>query len=141
MNVMCAQAQALLGDCDEAGRLLERAQAEADTRGERMWEPEIDRVRAGLLVRRGDLTSAEISLRRALAKARGQKACSLERRAALDLHDLLARNGRDDEARALIEGAGHAFGAASCQPEVARARAGLSPDARNTTPKGDRDVQ
>ena len=103
MNVMCAQARALLGDDDEAWRLLEAAQREADSRGERMWEPEIDRVRAGLLVRRGDPVAAEASLRRALAKARGQKARPLELRAEHDLRDLLAASGRDNAPRAANE--------------------------------------
>ena len=37
-----------LGEPEKAWGLLDEAQSEADTRGERMWEPEIDRVRAGL---------------------------------------------------------------------------------------------
>lgn len=98
MNVICAQACALLGDDAEAARLLDAAQTEADTRGERMWEPEIDRVRAVLLLRRGDTAAAEAALRRALAKARAQKARALEARAASDLHQLLVDSGRADEA-------------------------------------------
>ena len=77
MSVMCAQARILLGEDEEAWRLLAAAQAEADARTERMWEPEIDRVRAAILVRRGDSEAAEESLRRALEKARAQKAHSL----------------------------------------------------------------
>ena len=126
MSVMCAQARILLGEDEEAWRLLAAAQAEADARTERMWEPEIDRVRAAILVRRGDSEAAEESLRRALEKARAQKAHSLELRAALDLHELLRGVGRSNEGRALVEYAIHPFGSESHQPEVARARSLVS---------------
>jgi len=141
MNIMCAQARALLGEDGEAWRHLEAAQVEADARGERMWEPEIDRVRAGLLVRRGDSAGAEISLRRALAKARGQHAGSLELRAALDLHDLLIASGRVDEARVLIEGTRNTFDAAPCRLEPAHAHTGfgLAASSGGSNP-GDRNV-
>jgi hypothetical protein len=90
MYAMCAEARILLGEEKEPERLLVAAQGEADGRNERMWEPEIDRVRAGLLVCHGDVDAAEASLRRAVAKARAQKATSLELRAAVDLDELLA---------------------------------------------------
>src|SRR5947209_20072598 len=90
MNVLCARGRIRLGDADAAWRHLEQAQIEADTRNERMWEPEIDRMRAGLELRRGDQAGAEASLRRAIAKAHGQKARALELRAALDLNELLS---------------------------------------------------
>jgi hypothetical protein len=126
MPVMCAQARILLEDDDEAWRLLAFAQEEADARAERMWEPEIDRVRAELLVRRGDVQSAESSLRRALEKAAAQKAGALELRAVLDLHELLCRDGRSDEARALVADAIRTFESESHQHEVARARSLVS---------------
>jgi len=122
MYVMCAEARSLLGEDEQAGRLLAAAQVEADTRNERMWEPEIDRVRAALLVRRGDGDAAEGSLRLALNKARAQRASSLELRAALDLHELLAEGERSEEGRALVEDAVHTFENETRQPEVARAR-------------------
>ena len=123
MNVLCARARILLGDADAAWRHLERAQIEADTRNERMWEPEIDRMRASLDLRRGDVAGAEASLRRALAKAHGQKARALELRAALDLHQILADSGRNAEGHALVEGLVSAFDPGSVQPEVVRALA------------------
>jgi predicted ATPase len=123
MNVLCARARILLGQADAAWRHLERAQIEADTRNERMWEPEIDRMRASLYLRRGDAAGAETSLRRALAKAHGQKARSLELRAALDLHQILADSGRNAEGHELVEGLLSAFDPGSAQPEVTRALA------------------
>jgi class 3 adenylate cyclase/predicted ATPase len=122
MYVMCAEARILLGEDEEAGRLLADAQVEADTRNERMWEPEIDRVRAALLVRGADAAAAEESLRQALEKSRAQKASSLELRAALDLHELLSGGERSEEGRALVEVAIHTFANETHQPEVARAR-------------------
>ena len=123
MNALCARARILLGDLDEAWRHLEQAQIEADTRNERMWEPEIDRLRAAIQLRRGDVKGAETSLRQALAKARGQKASMLELRAALDLHDLLAAGGRRDEGVTLVDEAARTIDPESHQPEVARMRA------------------
>jgi tetratricopeptide (TPR) repeat protein len=129
MNVLCARGRILLGDADAAWRHLEQAQIEADTRNERMWEPEIDRMRASLERRRGDVAGAEASLRRALAKAHGQKARALELRAALDLRELLADSGRNAEGHALVDGLVSAFDPGSNQPEVTRALA-LGPAAR-----------
>ncbi len=126
MNIMCAQARVLLGEVEDARRHLDDAQLEADIRGERMWEPEIDRVRATLQLRDGDLAGAEASLRQALAKARGQQASMLELRAGLDLHELLESSGRGDEGCALVAGLVQAFDPESSQPEVARARALVS---------------
>jgi class 3 adenylate cyclase/tetratricopeptide (TPR) repeat protein len=123
MNVLCARARILLGEADAASRHLGQAQIEADTRNERMWEPEIDRMRASLELRRGDLAGAEASLRRALAKANRQKARSLELRAALDLHEFLADCGRNAEGHALVEGLVSTFDPGSVQPEVRRALA------------------
>ena len=126
MNVMCAEAWDLLGEPDKAWSLLDEAQKEADTRRERMWEPEIDRVRARLLVARGDLAAAEASLDAALAKARGQKARSLELRAALDLSKLFTDSGRGDKARELVANAVGPFDTASRHAEVVLARALVS---------------
>ena len=123
MNVLCARGRILLGEADAASRHLEQAQIEADIRNERMWEPEIDRTRASLDLRGGDVAGAEASLRRALAKAHDQKARSLELRAALDLHELLADSGRNAEGHALVEGLVSAFDPGSVQPEVTRALA------------------
>ena len=115
MHVMCAQARIRLGEDEEALLLLAAAQVEADARAERMWEPEIDRVRAGILGRRDDRVAAEDSLRRALGKARAQKASSLELRAALDLHELLCGDGRSAEGQALVADAIQTFESESRQ--------------------------
>ena len=122
MHVMCAQARAQLDDVDEAWRHLDDAQSQAETGGERMWEPEIDRIRASLQRRSGNAAGAETSLRQALVKSRSQNAHSLELRAVLDLYELLANSDRRDEGRALVEGVVNAFDPNSRAPEVARAR-------------------
>jgi hypothetical protein len=123
MNALAAHARILLGELDEAWRHLDQAQVEADTRNEHMWEPEIDRLRARIQLRRGDVKGAETSLRQALAKARAQKASMLELRAALDLHDLLAAGGRRGEGVALVDEAARTIDPESKEPEVARMRA------------------
>jgi hypothetical protein len=103
MNVMCAQAQLRLGDEAAAEKLLDAAQAEADARNERLWEPEVDRIRGALQRRRGDLAGAETALQHALGKARGQGAVSLAQRAEADLHALYLDSERAGQAQALID--------------------------------------
>jgi predicted ATPase len=120
MHVMCAQAYQVLGDADNAWKALGDAQTEADTRGERLWESEIDRVRAALLLRRGDEASAEDSLHGAIAKARAQEAVSLELRALFDLSDILVASGRGDEARNLVKKAARPVDVLSRHPALAR---------------------
>jgi predicted ATPase/class 3 adenylate cyclase len=126
MEVMCAQAEFHRGDLDRASNWLDRAQAEADTRNERMWEPEIDRVHALICRRRNDVAGEESALRRAQAKAHAQQAHSLELRAAVDLSDLLDRTGRKDEARRVVKSAVVPFDGLSRDPEVSHARALVS---------------
>lgn len=89
MNAMCAKAFMLMHDDERAWQLLDAAQVEANARNERMWEPEIDRLRAAIQFRRGDAAGAEASLRNAMAKARRQKARSLEEWVERDLRDIL----------------------------------------------------
>lgn len=89
MYAMCARSFLLMNDHEQAWKLVEAAQAEADSRNERMWEPEIDRTRAAIQFRRGDPAGAEASLQRALEKARRQKARSLETWIERDMKEIV----------------------------------------------------
>jgi class 3 adenylate cyclase/predicted ATPase len=90
---------------DSALELIERGLATADRNEERLFEAELDRLKAlTLLTRRGPgaQQQAQRLLDRALATARRQKAATLELRAARDLASMLVDQGRRAEALALL---------------------------------------
>lgn len=122
MNVFCAEAFYRLEDDDEAFRRLDAAEAET-ARGEGPMAPDIWRLRGQLLARQGETAAAEASYRRALGRARGQDALSLELRAALDLHELLAEDGRIEESRARLAALLERYTQGLDRPEPARAAA------------------
>ena len=86
-----------------------QALAEAHTLVEqhedRWWEAEVCRLRGVLLLRQPGTPQAEAEawLQRALDVARRQEAKSLELRAAMSLSRLWQQQGRQTEARALLE--------------------------------------
>jgi class 3 adenylate cyclase/tetratricopeptide (TPR) repeat protein len=122
LNVMIAEALSDIGDDEEALRLLAEAEREMETREERLGAPEIWRVRGRILARQGALSDAEAACRAALALAASQRARSLELRAALDLHDLLAASGRAAEGRSLLAAAFDSVSWPQGHPEPDRAR-------------------
>ena len=131
MNTLCAQAFLSTGQLAEAAARLDAADAVAAD-GEAVMAPEIPRLRAQLFAARGEVAAAEAALRTALAQARAQEAVPLELRAALDLADLLAANGRGGEAVASLAAALARCPEGLDRPEPARAAAVL---ARLATPQ------
>jgi hypothetical protein len=122
MNVLCAEAFYRLGDDDEAFRRLEVAEAET-ARQEGLLAPDIWRVRGRLLTRRGERSAAEAAYCQAIERARAQRSLSLELRAALDLYELRAEDGRAEEGRALLAGVLARFTQGFDRPEIAGASA------------------
>ena len=122
MNVLCAEAFYRLGDDDEAFRRLEVAEAET-ARGEGLLAPDIWRVRGRLLTRQGERSAAEAAYYQAIERARAQRALSLELRAALDLYELHADDGRSEDGRALLASVLARFTQGFDRPELARASA------------------
>ena len=105
-HALCLLAEA----CREAGRLedglsaLTEAMAAADEHEIRHYEPEMHRLKGELLLRQDDSNAAEAQscFQRAIEIARKQSAKSLELRATMSLARLLAKQGRRDEARAML---------------------------------------
>jgi tetratricopeptide (TPR) repeat protein len=122
MNVLCAEAFYRLGDDDEAFRRLEVAEANT-ARGEGLLAPDIWRVRGRLLTRQGERSAAEAAYGQAIERARAQCALSLELRAALDLYELLADDGRSEVGRAQLAGVLARFTQGFDRPELASASA------------------
>jgi predicted ATPase len=86
------------GDALEA---LDAAESAARANGERLFEPEIHRLR-GELLRTHSPEEAEAAFRKAVESARAQQARGLGLRAALGLCRLLNDQGREDETRAVM---------------------------------------
>jgi class 3 adenylate cyclase/predicted ATPase len=101
---LIAQAELDRGEVDAAARAVDEALADALTRGERVFEAELRRLKGETLLARAtpDVTEAEDCFGRALAVARSQRAKSWELRAALSLARLWRSRGRDHEARRLV---------------------------------------
>jgi DNA-binding SARP family transcriptional activator/predicted negative regulator of RcsB-dependent stress response len=91
------------GEADAGLEVVEEALSCSRETNERWWDAELHRLRGALLLASGaEAAEAEAALRRALEIARGQRAKSLELRAAQALADLWARSGRTAEARNLL---------------------------------------
>jgi len=91
------------------------------------WDAELHRLHAELLLRGGaEASEAEASLARALEIARGQRAKSLELRAARTLASVWAATDRRVEARALLAPLYSSFTEGLETPDLARVRVLLS---------------
>ena len=99
-----AEAQAKAGRPSEALVALDEAFTIVEETDERIWEPELHRLRAEILLLEGDEAGAEASLRKALDVAGRQNAKSWELRAATSLAQLWAAQGKPDQARQLLSG-------------------------------------
>jgi class 3 adenylate cyclase/predicted ATPase len=102
MLAVLANAKADFGNPDEALELLEDALASAEVSGERWWEAELHRLRGRLLMTRGRHDESEACFRRAIEVSSGQRARTLELRAATSLARLWSDKGRNVEARDLL---------------------------------------
>ncbi|MGH7925505.1 MAG: adenylate/guanylate cyclase domain-containing protein, partial [Candidatus Binatus sp.] len=100
---MLAEACAAVGQIDEAIRVLDESLPFAQTE-EHYYEAELNRQRGELLLKRGNTerAAAEDSFRKAIDIARRQSAKSWELRATSSLARLLAKQGKRDDARAML---------------------------------------
>jgi predicted ATPase len=102
MLAVLASAKADLGKQGEGLELLENALASTEVSGERWWQAELHRLRGRLLVARGQHDEGEACFRQAIEVSRGQRARTLELRAATSLARLWTDGGRNAEARELL---------------------------------------
>lgn len=94
-----AEAHLLAGDLDAAGAAIDEGLELSSTLFARFFRPELYRLRARLLSRRGDAGAAEESALQAFALAREWQARSYELRAAIELAELQGGGPRRGEAR------------------------------------------
>jgi predicted ATPase/DNA-binding winged helix-turn-helix (wHTH) protein len=104
---MGAMAEGLigLGQVAEARAAVDKGLASADHGGERVYYPELLRLKGELLLRQAigqSVSGAEQSFSDALCLARRQGALALELRVALSLARLRVTQGRHDEARRIL---------------------------------------
>jgi class 3 adenylate cyclase/tetratricopeptide (TPR) repeat protein len=123
MNILWAEALYRLGDNPEAFKRLDLAEDDMKGREEGFLAPDLWRVRGRLLARLGEQPAAEAAYRQAIDRAAAQHALSLELRAALDLYELQAEDGRAEEGRARLAGLLERFTQGLDRPEPARAAA------------------
>jgi len=105
MNSWLAEAHARIGENERALSIVERTLADIGDVTGRSWESELHRQRAHMLLTLdpSNVEAAESQLQRSIEVARGQSAKSLELRAVTSLAELWRRQGRHDEARAMLE--------------------------------------
>jgi DNA-binding SARP family transcriptional activator/predicted ATPase len=124
---LLADAHLRKGDATAGLDVVEEALSRSRETNERWWDVELHRLRAELLLAGGAAAAeAEAALRRALEIAQGQKARSLELRAARALARLWAASGRTAEARGLLEPVYSSFAEGLATPDLTVARALLS---------------
>jgi predicted ATPase len=100
-----AEGLAGLGQIAEARAVVDKGLASADRGGERVYYPELLRLKGELLLRRAigqPRSDAEESFSAALCLAERQGALALELRAALSVARLRVTQGRQDEARRIL---------------------------------------
>jgi predicted ATPase len=101
---LLAEAYGRSGQVDAGLALLADALAAVEESGERRWEAEIHRLKGELLLTQDEsnIANAQNCFLQAVKIARNQHAKSLELRARMSLTRLLGRQGRRDEARAML---------------------------------------
>lgn len=123
--VIHAEGLRAAGRDDEALEML-AATAETARRGHvGVLLPDVHRLMGEIHQQAGALAQAEAAFELALETARAQQALSLELRAAMSCHGLLAKTGRDAEGVALVRQCYERFTDSFDQPELRAARAVL----------------
>ncbi len=102
--ILLAEAFIATDRIDDGLSALTEALAGANEHENRVSESEIHRLKGQLLLKRNnsDVAEAQSCFERAVEIARKQSAKSLELRATMSLARLLAKQGRRDEARAML---------------------------------------
>ena len=112
------------GRFDDGARELDEALALADKTEERLYEPELHRLRGELhLADTNDEAAAEACFHTAIATARRQQSTAWELRATTSLARLWQRQGRRDEARAALAAVYGSYTEGFTTPDLMDARA------------------
>jgi predicted ATPase len=101
---LLAEAHGIMGQPEEGLTVLAEALTLVDTTGERVWEPELCRLKGALLLQQSsdNHPEAESCFQHAISTAQNQQAKSYELRAATSLARLWQSQGKRQEAHALL---------------------------------------
>jgi predicted ATPase len=99
---LLADVYGTIGEPEAGLTLLMEALTLADTTGERVWEPELYRLKGALLLQQSSDNHAETCFHQAIAIAQNQQAKSWELRAATSLAHLWQQQGKRQEAHDLL---------------------------------------
>jgi len=123
-EAVLAEAEASAGETEAGLRRLDDAFADLEHTEQRLYEAEMHRIRAGILLKRdpADTAAAEQSLQTAIAVAQSQKARSFELRSALALAQLYRPANRDADAHAVLASAVEGFPPTRQFPELTEAQ-------------------
>jgi class 3 adenylate cyclase/tetratricopeptide (TPR) repeat protein len=104
MKAALAEALAQHGDIDTGLGLIEECLEQIDRPGwnERVWLPEVLRLKGWMLMHAGRIADAETELRASIDCARRQEARSWELRSSTTLAELVAADGRGEAARDVL---------------------------------------
>jgi predicted ATPase len=124
MNSWLAETHAQSGDHGTALSIVEQTLANTSDVTGRVWEAELHRQKAQILLALdpANASEAELQLKQAIEVARRQSAKSLELRAAISLAELWRTQERFDEARDLIGPIYRWFGEGTDTEDIKRAR-------------------
>jgi predicted ATPase len=101
---LLAEAYGKAGQTEEGLTMLAEALEAAQSTGERYYEAEIHRLRGELLLMQGEADAeVEASYRQSIHVAQQQQAKSLELRAVMSLSRLLRKQGKQEEARQMLQ--------------------------------------
>jgi predicted ATPase len=123
-EAVLAEAEASVGEADAGLRRVDNALAALERTEERLYEAEMHRICAAVLLKRdpADTVAAEQSLRTAIVVAQSQKARSFELRTALSLAKLYRAANRDTDAHAVLAPPVEGFPPTQQFPELAEAQ-------------------
>jgi predicted ATPase len=123
-EAVLAEAEASAGETDAGLRRLDLALAQLERTEERLYQAEMHRIRAGILLKRdpADTAAAEQPLQAAIAIAQSQKARGFELRAVLSLAKLYRAASRDADAHAVLAPAVKGFLPTRQFPELTEAQ-------------------
>ena len=101
---LLAEAHGIMGQPETGLAVLTEALTLVDTTGERVWEPELYRLKCELLLQQSsdNQADAESCFHHAIKIARNQQAKSFELRTATSLARLWQQQGKRQEAHALL---------------------------------------
>ncbi|HEX4149782.1 MAG TPA: AAA family ATPase [Pirellulales bacterium] len=121
---LIAEQQMRCGHFDAAVATMDRAGHELSVQHNRLYEPEMTRIRGEIAVAcsAGGGAEAEAAFKQAIDIAAGQSSRMLELRAAASLASLLKRGGRADEARLVLAPRYGAFTEGFDTPDLRKAK-------------------